>query len=412
MEKIEFGRDYLIPKPFDTRVLLRVTSAVAKAACESGVARHPIADFDHYQEQLERRLGRSKEVMRQVINKAKRRSQRVTQSRESSSPYQPPMTQAATLEPIRIAFPEGEDERIIRAAIRIVAEEIGKPILFGNATEIETLAKQLAINLQGIEVLDPQTHPRREALAQRFFAMRARRGVTLAEAQRYVLRRHYYAPLLLLEGEVDAVVCGETYHYPDSIRPALQILPLAEGIRHVSGLYMLLFKNQLVFCADTTVNITPDAETLVEIALCAADTASRFDIEPKIALLSFSNFGSVNHNLVKLVQEAVTQVQHRRPDLVIDGEMQADTAINEEILHSTYPFSRLTEAANVLIFPDLTSGNIAYKLLVELGGAEAIGPILMGLSKPYHVLQRGASVDAIVNIAAIAAVQAQEIEHE
>lgn len=402
MEKIEFGREYLIPKPFDPRVLLQVTIAVAKAAAESGAARAPIQDFEVYREQLERRLGRSKEVMRQVINKAKRRSQLAIQSLETEKP--------ASLGPIRIAFPEGDDERIIRAASRIVEEGIGEPVLFGNFHEIQAKAKQLRVNLQQIELLDPQTHPLREDLARQFFAMRARRGVTLAEARRHMLRRHYYAPMLLLRGEMDAVVCGETYHYPDSIRPALQILPLDKGIRHASGLYMLLFKNQIIFCADTTVNITPDAETLAEIALSAADTARRFDIEPRIALLSFSNFGSVKHALVDLVQEAVEMVHRRRPDLVIDGEMQADTATNEAILHSTYPFSRLKEGANVLIFPDLTSGNIAYKLLVELGGAEAIGPILMGLSKPYHVLQRDASVDAIVNIAAIAAVQAQEIE--
>ncbi|ADJ28451.1 NADP-dependent malic enzyme [Nitrosococcus watsonii] len=407
MEKIEFGREYLIPKPFDPQVLLEVTTAVAKAAGESGVARTPISDFKVYREQLERRLGRSKEVMRQVINKAKRRSQLSTQHIESKTS---PMEKPASPGPLRIAFPEGDDKRIMRAAARIVKEGIGKPVLFGKSDEIQALAKQLSVNLEGIDLLDSQTHPQREDLAQQFFAMRARKGVTLAEARRYMLRRHYYAPMLLLRGEVEAVVCGETYHYPDSIRPALQILPLAKGISHASGLYMLLFKNRLIFCADTTVNITPDAETLAEIALSAADTAHRFDIEPRVALLSFSNFGSVKHSLVDLVQAAVKILHRRRPDLVVDGEMQADTATNEDILSSTYPFSRLKEDANVLIFPDLTSGNIAYKLLVELGGAEAIGPILTGLSKPYHVLQRDASVDAIVNIAAIAAVQAQEIE--
>jgi malate dehydrogenase (oxaloacetate-decarboxylating)(NADP+) len=222
-----------------------------------------------------------------------------------------------------------------------------------------------------------------------------------------MLRRHYYSPMLLLDGKVDAVVCGENYHYPDSIRPALEVSPLADGICHASGLYLLLFKRQVIFCADTTVNITPDAETLAEIAICAADIARDFDIEPRVAMLSFSNFGSVKHALVTVVQEAVAIARRRRPELVIDGDMQADTAVSEDILNSTYPFSTLKEAANVLIFPDLTSGNIAYKLLIGLGGAEPIGPVLMGLSKPYHVLQRGASVDDIVNISALAAVQAQ-----
>lgn len=382
VDALEFGREYLIPKPFDHRVLLWETVAVARAACESGVANQPISDWQAYQEQLERRLGRSKEIMRQIINKARR-------------------------EPARIAFPEGDDERVIRAAGRIVDENIGTPVLLGQEQDIRTVAQRLAVDLQGMELLDPATHPQREHLAQQFFEMRARKGITLAEARRYMLRRHYYSPMLLLNDEVNAVVCGETYHYPDSIRPALEIIPLAEGIRHASGLYLLLFKRQVIFCADTTVNIEPDAEILAEIALCAADIARDFDVEPRVAMLSFSNFGSVKHLLVKRVQDAVAMARKRRPDLLIDGDMQADTAVSEKILKSTYPFSHLKEAANVLIFPDLTSGNIAYKLLRELGGAETIGPILMGLSKPYHVLQRGASVDEIVNIAALAAVQAQ-----
>ena len=215
--------------------------------------------------------------------------------------------------------------------------------------------------------------------------------------------------MLLVEGAVDAVVCGETRHYPESIRPALQIIPLEKGIKHASGLYMLMFKRKIIFCADTTVNIEPDAETLAEIAICAAETAQRFDITPQVAMLSFSNFGSVKHPLVKMVQEATEIVRRRCPDLMIDGEMQACTAVSSRILKEDYPFCCLKEPANVLIFPDLTSGNIAHKLLIELGGAEAIGPLLMGLSKSYHVLTRGSDVDTIVNVAAIAAVQAIQL---
>ncbi len=391
VDKLEFGREYLIPKPFDPRVLLWEASAVAKAACESGVARQPIKDFDKYWEVLEKRLGRSKEVIRQVINKAKRhRSQGKS---------------------LRIAFPEGDDERIIRAAQRIVQEGIGTPVLLGNTEEIQLKANELSINFEGVELLDHVNHPLWDKMIDSFFQMRARKGITRLDARRVMFRRHYYAPMLLIHGEVDAVVCGESRHYPDSIRPALQIIPLAEGINHASGIYMLMFKNKIIFCADTTVNITPDAETLAEIAMSAAATARRFDIEPKIAMLSFSNFGSVHHPLARIVQEAVKIVKTRRPDLIIDGEMQANTAVRKEAMEEYFAFSLLKEPANVLIFPDLTSGNIAYKLLMELGGAEAIGPILMGLSKSYHVLQRGSSVDSIINSAAIAAVQAIEIQN-
>jgi malate dehydrogenase (oxaloacetate-decarboxylating)(NADP+) len=383
VDKIEFGKDYLIPKPFDPRVLLWEAVAVAKAACESGVARLPITDFDAYREQLEKRLGRSKEIMRQVINKARSH-------------------------PVKIAFPEGDNERIVRASARILDENIGTPVLLGKESDIRKVAESVSVNLSGMEIIDPDLHSHRDKFIKRFHELRHRKGATMADASRYMRRRHYYGPMMLMEGMVDAVVCGETRHYPEAIRPALRVIPLAEGIRSCSGLYLLMFKNRVIFCADTTVNIEPNAETLSEIAICAADTASRFDIKPYVAMLSFSNFGSVKHHLVDKVQEAVKLVRKRRPDIMIDGEMQANTAVNETILQKVYPFSELKEAANVLIFPDVTSGNIAYKLLIELGGAEAIGPILMGLSKPYHVLQHGATVDDIVNVAAIAAVQAQE----
>lgn len=391
VDKLEFGREYLIPKPFDPRVLLWEASAVAKAACETGVARQPIEDFDKYWEVLEGRLGRSKEIMRTVINKAKRHK--------------------SLGKPLRIAFPEGDDERIIRAAQRIIYEGIGTPVLLGKTDEIKAKADELSINLDGVELLDHTVHPLWDKMIESFFQMRARKGITMLDARRYMFRRHYFAPMLLLHGEVDAVVCGESRHYPGSIRPALEVIPLAEGIKHASGVYMLMFKNKIVFCADTTVNITPDAETLAEIALSAAATARRFDIEPKVAMLSFSNFGSVHHPLSKMVQEAVRIAKKRQPDLIIDGEVQANTAVCEDVLEEFDSFSVLKEPANVLVFPDLTSGNIAYKLLMELGGAEAIGPILMGLSKSYHVLQRGSSVDTIINSAAIAAVQAIEIQN-
>jgi len=389
VDRIEYGRKYLIPKPCDPRVLLWEAVAVAKAACETGVARHPITDFEQYREQLERRLGLAREMIRHVINKAKR--------------YK------VSEHPIRIALPEGHEEKIIRAAGRIVEENIGTPVLLGNEAVIKEMAEELSISLDGVELMDNKTDPLKDDLIREFAELRNRRGVTQEAAGRYMGRRSFFAAMMLKHGAVDAVVTGSNRHYPDVIRPALQIIPLAEGYKHASGLYMLIFKEKVIFCADTTVNIDPDAETLTEIALQAAATVRRFDIEPRIAMLSFSNFGSVRNHYSEKIREAVRIVRGKRPDLIIDGEMQANTALDEHILQKDFPFSRLKTDANVLIFPDLTSGNIAYKLLMELGGAEAIGPILMGLSKAYHVVQRGSSVDAIVSMAAVAAVQAQDI---
>ena len=383
VDKIEFGRDYLIPKPFDPRVLLWEASAVAKAACETGVARRPISDFEAYWEDLERRLGRAKEIMRHVIHKARRKL-------------------------VRIAFPEGDNENILHAACRIVDEQIGRPVLLGDEEMIKQKAENLSITLPEVDFINPRTHPHFDEFTQTFFRMNERKGLTLRESQRLLRRRHYFAPMLLLQGEVDAVVAGQSRYIPDTIRPALSIIPLVEGMRYVSGIHMLMFKKEIIFCADTTVNIEPDAEILAEIAVCAAETAARFDVEPRVAMLSFSNFGSNPHPMSRVVADAVKLVRERCPDLVIDGEMQANIAFNEEILKESYPFSRLQERANVLIFPGLASGNIATKLLIELGGAEAIGPIMMGFAKSFHVLKRDSSVDEIVNMAAIASVQAQQ----
>lgn len=389
VDRIEFGREYLIPKPFDPRVLLWEAVAVAKAACETGVARHPITDFEQYREELERRLGLAKEMIRHVINKARR--------------YK------AGDHRVRIALPEGYEEKVIRAAARIVEENIGTPVLLGNEETIRRKAEELSLSLDGIELLNNKTDPLRDELIRSFAELRSRNGITLDGAERYMGRRSYFAAMALRQGAVDAVVTGANRHYPDVIRPALQVIPLVGDYKHASGLYMLIFKEKAIFCADTTVNIDPDAETLAEIAIQAAATVRRFDIAPKIAMLSFSNFGSVRHPYSEKIRDAVRIVREKRPDLIIDGEMQANTALDEHILQNDFPFSKLKTSANVLIFPDLTSGNIAYKLLMELGGAEAIGPILMGLSKAYHVVQRGSSVETIVSMAAVAAVQAQDM---
>ena len=384
VEKLQFGREYIIPKPFDPRVLMKEAPAVARAAVETGVARKPITDWDAYAEELERKLFPGREVVRRIINKAKAK-------------------------PKRIVFPEGGNEKIIRAAQIIIDEEIGTPILLGNPELIKTRSKNLSLDLKGAEVIEPETFPKREEYIEAFWKIRERKGITRRDARNLLLQRNYLGPMMVQMGDADALVAGVAQHYPDTLRPALQIVKTREGIRKVCGIYMMIFKDRVIFFADTTVNIDPTAEDLVEITECTAELVKSLDFEPRIALLSFSNFGSVPHPQVSKVQEAVRILKQRHPDICIDGEMQADTAVVSSLLHERYPFSDLNdkEFVNVLIFPDLSSGNIAYKLLQRLGGAEAVGPILVGTEKCIHVLQYGAEVSEIVDIAAIAVVDAQ-----
>ncbi|MEW6365060.1 MAG: NADP-dependent malic enzyme [Acidobacteriota bacterium] len=382
VSSFKFGPDYIIPKPFDPRVLLWEAPAVAKAAMDTGVARIKI-DLEKYKEQLEARLGKSREIMRVVITKAKS-------------------------EPKRIVFPEGEEEKILRACQIIRDEGIATPILLGRPEVIRAKIREMGLDLGEVDAIRPSDSPRLEKYAEELYNLRRRRGVTLAEAVVTMKNYNYYGSMMVHMGDADGVIAGLTQHYPDTIRPALQIIKTREGLSRVSGLYMLVFKSGVFFFADTTVIIEPTAEDLVEIAMCAAEAARRFDFEPRVAMLSFSNFGSTPHPLAKKVAKAVELLRARDPNLIVDGEMQADTAVVEEILTSTYPFSTLKKPANVLIFPDLQSGNIAYKLLQRLGGAEAIGPILTGMSKAVHVLQRGCEVNEIVNMCAIAVVDAQE----
>jgi malate dehydrogenase (oxaloacetate-decarboxylating)(NADP+) len=383
VERMEFGRDYIIPKPFDSRVLISVASSVAKAAMETGVAQVQV-DIAEYKEQLERRLGKSREVMRVMIHKAQRAPQRVV-------------------------FPEGEESKMLRACQILLDEKIAAPILIGREEKIRASIADLHLHLDGVEIVDPAKSPRLAAYTEALYLLRRRKGITLSEAGQMSLNRNTFGSLMLHMGDADALVSGLVQHYPDTIRPALQVIPLREGASKVAGLYVLITPNgRIYFLADTTVNIDPTPEDLAEIALDAADTARRFGVEPRVAMLSFSNFGSTRHPLAEKVQRATAIVKRRRPELMIDGEMQADTAVAPEILAETYPFSSLIGGANVLVFPNLEAGNIAYKLLMRIGGAEAIGPILMGLSKPVHVLQRGCEVNDIVNIAAVAVVEAQE----
>jgi len=381
-ETFRFGRDYLIPKPFDSRVLLWVAPAVAKAAMETGVARHPI-DLERYRNQLEARLGRRREVMRDIILKA-RKDQK------------------------KIVFPEGENERILRAAAQIVEERIAAPLLLGRPERIRECAASLGVELTGIELLSNEDYDRRvERYAQKLFEKRQRKGMTLAEAKGRMRLPIYFGSMMVDEGDADGLVAGESTNYPETIRPALEVVGTAPDSRHVAGLYMMILQHDIMFFADTTVNIEPDAETLAEIALMSAAFVTRLGIHPALAMLSFSNFGSTRHPEAQKVQRAVEIVKARSPDLLVEGEMQVDVAVLPDLLAQQFPFSRLKERANVLIFPDLNSANIAYKLLWRLGGAEAIGPILLGMDKPIHVLQRGASAADIVNLAALAVVDAQ-----
>lgn len=382
VEELRFGRDYIIPKPFDTRVLTRVAPAVAKAAMDTGVARVQL-DIESYRESLERRFGKSREIMRVMINKAQHR-------------------------PARVVFPEGTEDKILRASQILVDEGIAKPLLVGSEGRIRTRAAELNVDLEGCEVVDPATSANFALYVDAFYRMRRRKGVTLAEAPRLVQNPTRFGSLMLHSGHADALLAGLTQHYPETIRPALEVIPLSSGRRRVCGMYVLITaKNQVYFLADATVNIEPDEQDLAEIAIAAAETARSFDVEPRVAMLSFSNFGSSRHPLSDKVRRATELARKQAPWLMIDGEMQADTAVTPDILEQTYPFSALKGEANVLICPNLESGNIAYKLLMRLGGCEAIGPILSGLSKPVHVLQRGAEVNDVVNVAAVAVVESQ-----
>jgi len=382
LERLKFGPDYLIPKPFDPRVLLWVAPAVAWAAVASGVAGRMI-DVAEYRAELEARLGRARQVMRGLMTRAQQ-------------------------DPQRIVFPEGEDPRILRAARVLADEGIAHPILLGDPDVIRRQADDAAVTLEDIELANPRTAADRETMAQELWQRRQRRGISLREARGRVLDPMYYGLLMLRSGRADALVAGEDMYYPDAIRPALEVIGAEPGRKHVSGIYMMIFRQQTFFFADTTVNIDPDAETLAEIASATASFVWRLGVEPRVAMLSFSNFGSVKHPAAAKVQRAVALLHEREPALQVDGEMQADTAVVERILTKTYPFAKLRSAANVLIFPSLDAANIAYKLLDRLGGAQAIGPIVVGMDRPVHVLQRGSEVPEIVNMAVIAAVDALE----
>lgn len=382
-QHIRFGPEYIIPKPFDPRVLLWEAPAVAQAAMESGVARVPIQDFEAYRDMLEARLGRSRQVMRVFIHKAQRM-------------------------PKRIVFPEGEEERILRAAQIILDEKIARPILLGSRTLIGEKARELHLDLHEVDIINPSKSEQLESYTSGFYEIRKRKGTTRSDAEAMMKMHKVFASMMVHRGDADALVSGITQHFPDTIRPALQIIKPKPGIRTISGVYMMIFKNQTFFISDPIINIEPGAEQLAEIAILAAETARSYDFEPRVAMLSFSSFGSTRHPLTDKVRQAAEIVRKRAPWIPVEGEVQADIAVTPELLNRLYPFNELKGGANVLVFPDLTSANLAYKLLGKLGGATAVGPLLKGISKPVYLLQMSSEVNDIVNMTAMAVTEAQE----
>ena len=379
-QPLQFGPEYIIPKPVDPRVLFEVAPAVAEAAIESGVARKEI-DTDEYAEKLEARLGKSREMMRVVLNKAKS-------------------------DPKRLVLAEGSDEKMVRAAYQLVDQGIAEPVLIGDRDEVWGHIERLGLDFEP-EIVDPE-EGNLTPYAERLYELRQRKGITRREADELIDDGNYLGSVMVEMGDADAMLTGLMHHYPSALRPPLQVIGTDPESDHAAGVYMLTFKNRVIFIADATVNQAPDEEILTEVTKQTADLARRFNVEPRAALLSYSDFGSVRNEQTHKPREAARRLREDpEVDFPVDGEMQADTAVVEEMLEGTYSFTDLGEPANVLIFPNLEAGNIAYKLLQRLGGAEAIGPMLVGMDKPVHVLQRGDEVKDIVNLASVAVVDAQ-----
>ena len=381
--EFSFGKEYIIPKPFDPRVLWYVAPAVARAAIEGGVAKKKIEDWQAYEEELKERMGFSKEVIRVMIHKAQK-------------------------SPKTVVYHEGEEEKIIRAAHVVKSEKIASPVLLGNEKIIRGIIDELGYEQNDYHIIDPATSDKRKVYVNELLKKRQRKGATLREVKELMKQPIYYGCMMLDQGNVDALISGLTTHYPNTIKPALQCVGIKEGFKVVSGLYIVITKKDVYFFSDCTVNVNPTAEELAQIAISTADMVQEFDIIPKIAMLSFSNFGSAKYPQSIKVQEAVQLVKKQRPNLIVDGEMQADTAVVPEIREQQFPFSTLQGKSNVLIFPSLEAGNIAYKLMARIGQATVIGPILLGMKKPIHVLQTGATVDDIINMTAIAVVEADK----
>lgn len=383
---LQFGPTYIIPKPMDPRLLVRVSTAVAQAAMDSGVARKPITDWNAYEGELYRRLGSDDQILRYITNKAKQN-------------------------PKRVVFAEAENIKVLKAAQIAKDDGMIVPILLGNETKIKALIAENNLHLDNVEIIDPKSDASEQKRCQYgeiFFQKRQRRGYNLYEAKKAMKERSYFGCMMVSTGEADAMISGLTRKYPDTIRPALEIIGMQEGVNRVAGMYIMLTKKGPLFFADTTLNFNPTEDELIDITLLTANVVNRFNIKPRIAMLSYSNFGSSVSPESERVRNATERIKKMHPDLVIDGEVQVGVAFNKDLLKENYPFSDLVqESPNVLIFPNLAAGNIAYHLLQEVGGAEAVGPILLGLKKPVYVLQLGSTVRQIVNIIALAVVEAQ-----
>ena len=384
---ISFGRSYIIPKPLDPRLLVTVAPAVAKAAIESGVARKPITDWEAYEVELSKRLGIDNQLMRAIGSKARK-------------------------DPRRVVFADAENAKILKAAQIALDEGVAFPVLLGDPKKIAEIAEKSHISLAGMQMIDPKSdemEDKRQAYAELYFKKRQRRGVNYYEAFKKMKDRNHFGCMMVETGDADAMISGLTRNYPDTIRPAIQIIGTEEGVQKIAGMYIMLTKQGPLFLADTSVNFNPTAEQIADITLLVAKEVRSFGITPRIAMLSYSNFGSSETPEAILMREARLKVKQKNPSLIVDGEIQGILAFNKETLRDNYPFSELAQSGdvNTLIFPNLSAGNIAYNLLQEVGGFDSIGPILLGLKKPVHVLQLGSSVRNIINMVLIAVVDAQ-----
>jgi malate dehydrogenase (oxaloacetate-decarboxylating)(NADP+) len=386
---ISFGRDYLIPKPLDPRLITIISPAVAKAAMDTGMATKPITDWEEYEFQLQQRIGVDQKLMSRMISTAKRN-------------------------PKRVVFAEADHYKILKAAQIVKEEGIATPILLGQVAKIHQLIEEHNLDLKDCEIIDPiEARERRYRYGELLYQKRMRKGITLDDGRKRMRNRNYFGCMMVETGEADAFISGMTQDYAATIKPALQVIGVEKGVRRVAGMYIMINKKGTFFFSDATVNADPSAEDLVDIVGLTARGARFFGVEPRVAMLSYSNFGSSNGEVPEKIMKATQMAKERYPDLVIEGDIQANIAINTEIQKEMYPFSALAEeGANTLIFPGLASGNIAYKLLQEIGSTEAIGPLLMGMAKPVHILQLGSSVREIVNMVAIAVVDAHEFDNK
>ncbi|WP_396152078.1 NADP-dependent malic enzyme [Flavobacterium sp.] len=386
--KLNFGRDYIIPKPFDPRLITIVAPAVAKAAMESGVAQNPILDWEKYEEELAERLGSDNKMVRLLANRAK-------------------------TDPKRIVFAEADHLDVLKAAQIVMEEGIGKPILLGNKETILELKEEIGFDAD-VPILDPKTKElddKRMQYANSFWEARKRRGITLLDAQKWMRERNYFAAMMVNEGEADALVTGYSRSYPSTVKPIMQLIDKAPGVSRIATTNMMMTNRGPIFFSDTAINMNPTADDLAKIALMTAKTVRMFGLQPVVAMVSYSNFGSSSSESAEKVRQAVAYLHKYYPDLIVDGEIQADFALNPEMLKDKFPFSKLAgKKVNTLIFPNLEAANINYKMLKELYKVDSIGPIMLGLDKPAHIFQLGASVEEMVNMAAVAVVDAQEKE--